>query len=71
MYGLSQVVLETIFVTLASILQTCIIVPMCALLNPSFDAQISFMTLLSALILSGLVGKTFYLNSRFGGNVLL
>ena len=58
MYGLSQVILETVFVTVASTLQTCIIVPMCAMANPTFSASISFMTMLSSLILSGLVGKT-------------
>lgn len=57
MYGLSQVVLETLFVTLAAIIQTCIIIPMCSMVNPSFSAPISFMTMLAALIMSGLVGK--------------
>ena len=57
MYGLSQVVLETLFVTLAAILQTCIIIPMCSMANPSFSAPVSFMTMLAVLIMSGLVGK--------------
>jgi len=58
MYGASQVFLEFAFVTMASILQACIIIPMCAMYNPSVAPWFSFLTILSTLITSGLVGST-------------
>ena len=57
-YGISQIILEAIFVTVASIAQTCIVVPMCTMLNPSMHVWTSFLTILSALFTSGLVGST-------------
>ena len=69
MYGVSQIVLETLFVTLAATMQTCITVPMCSMVNPSYPTHISFLTMLASLIVSGLVGelkvKTFLAFSDF------
>lgn len=61
MYGVSQLFLEFAFVTLASILEAVIVIPMCAMRNPSVSPWISFLTTLSSLIASGLVGSTLVL----------
>lgn len=58
MYGLSQVFLEFAFVTLASTVQACIVIPMCALWNPTLPPWVSFLTTLAGLITTGLTGST-------------
>jgi len=57
-YGVSQIILEAIFVTIASIAQTCIVVPMCTMLNPAMSQFTSFLTILASIVTSGLVGST-------------
>mmetsp|Transcript_2694 Transcript_2694/g.4183 ORF Transcript_2694/g.4183 Transcript_2694/m.4183 type:complete len:564 (-) Transcript_2694:216-1907(-) len=61
MYGVSQVFIEFVFVTLASTLGASIAIPMCGMLNPTVPAWASFLTTLSTLIVSGLVGSTLIL----------
>ena len=56
MYGMSQVVLKFIFLTVASIVEAIIVIPMCGLTNPSVPYAVNFLTVTSILIVSGLVG---------------
>ena len=58
MYCCSQIIFEFAFVILAFITQSCILIPMCALQNPSMYPWVSFLTILSVVIVSGLVGST-------------
>ena len=64
MYGSSQLLLAFAFLTLASTTRTVeaiIVIPMCAMWNVSLPMWGSFLTLLSVLIVSGLVGSTIVL----------
>jgi len=60
-YCISQVVLESWVLILASILEASIIIPMCGLWNPEMPKWASFLTTLSALIASGLTGSSLIL----------
>ena len=57
MYCCTQIFLEFAFVTLASIVQAGICIPMCKLWNPSVEPWVSFLTTLSVVVASGLVGS--------------
>ena len=61
MYGASELVLEFVFVTLASIVEACIVINMCAMWNPVIPDWASFLSILAVLIISGLVGSTIIL----------
>lgn len=61
MYGVSQLVLEFVFVTLASTIKACIVINMCAMWNPVIPDWVSFLSILAVLIISGLVGSTIIL----------
>ena len=61
MYGVSELFLEFAFVTLASLIETCIVINMCAMWNPVVPAWASFLSVLAVLIFSGLVGSTIIL----------
>lgn len=61
MYGASQLILESAFLTVISIIETGIVVPMCGLWNPTFPLWICFFTVLSILMMAGLVGSTMVL----------
>ena len=61
MYAASELFLEFVFVTLASVIEACIVINMCAMWNPVVPAWASFLSLLAVLIMSGLVGSTLIL----------
>jgi len=61
MYGASQIFLEFVFLTLASIVETSIVFPMCTMANPTIPIWRSYLTVLSILNFSGLVGSTLVL----------
>lgn len=61
MYCVAEVFLEFAVVTMASILEACILIPMCAVWNPVIPQWVSFLTILCVLIFSGLVGSTIIL----------
>ena len=61
-YCICQAILELWVVILAATLQTCIIVPMCALWNPNDGTKFeSFFAVLAIFIASGLVGSNLVL----------
>lgn len=60
-YCLSQLILETWVIVMASTIETCIIIPMCGLFNPAIARWESFFTFLGALIVSGLTGNALVL----------
>ena len=61
MYCAAEIFLEFAVVTMASILEACILIPMCAIWNPVVPQWVSFLTILCVLIFSGLVGSTIIL----------
>ena len=61
MYAVSQVFLDFAFVTLALILEALIVIPMCAISNPTIPLYVSYFTMLCTLLTSGLVGSTIIL----------
>jgi len=58
MYGVSQALLEFLFLILVSTLEAAIVIPMCGLINPTIPYAVNFLTIMSILIASGLVGST-------------
>lgn len=58
LYCISQLILETWVITLAAVVESCIVIPMCGLWNPTMADRDSFLTFLGVLITSGLVGST-------------
>ena len=63
MYAASQLFLEFGFLTMISIVEAGILISMSALWNPTIPFWISFLTVLSAFIVAGLVGSTLVLCS--------
>ena len=61
MYGLSEVILEFVLVTLASIIEACIVIYMAAFWNPVMPAWASFLSVLAVLIMSSVIGSTLIL----------
>lgn len=61
MYGVSQIFLEFVFLSLTMTAVTIVAFYMCAMGNPTMPEWSSFLTVLSTLIMSGLVGSSMVL----------
>jgi ABC-type multidrug transport system ATPase subunit len=61
LYCMCQILLETWVIVLAATIETCVVVPMCGLWNPSMDNWETFFTILGILIASGLAGSVLVL----------